>query len=72
MTGREYASEPVNAKGWSRWIRPVRMGYRLACCDCGLIHEIDFALIGHPPGKSIVFRARRDSLATAAHRRSKK
>jgi hypothetical protein len=24
------------------WIRPVRRGYKLACCDCGLVHLVNF------------------------------
>jgi hypothetical protein len=24
------------------WVQPVRKGYRLACCDCGLVHTLDF------------------------------
>jgi hypothetical protein len=24
------------------WIFPIREGYRLACCDCGLTHKFDF------------------------------
>lgn len=24
------------------WIRPVPRGYKAACCDCGLVHKIDF------------------------------
>lgn len=71
MAGRTYKPEREQANGWSKWIRPVRKGYRLACCDCGLIHEIDFALINWPPGKKIIFRARRDNRATAAHRRGR-
>lgn len=24
------------------WIQPVRRGYKMACCDCGLVHRMDF------------------------------
>jgi hypothetical protein len=24
------------------WQQPVRRGYKLACCDCGLVHKMDF------------------------------
>ena len=24
------------------WITPRRKGYKLACCDCGLVHEVNF------------------------------
>lgn len=54
--------------GWSEWIHPLP-GYLMQCCDCGLIHEMEFA-IGRRSGDGplnegeteeavIVFRARR-------------
>lgn len=24
------------------WVRPTPTGYRHACCDCGLVHRMDF------------------------------
>lgn len=29
----------------NEWIIPVMKGYRMACCDCGLVHELDFKVI---------------------------
>ena len=26
------------------WVQPVRRGYKLACCDCGLVHTMDFRI----------------------------
>jgi len=26
------------------WVQPIRRGYRMACCDCGLIHHMDFRI----------------------------
>lgn len=26
------------------WIQPVPRGYKLACCDCGLVHRMDFRI----------------------------
>jgi hypothetical protein len=26
----------------AEWVRPVRKGYKMACCDCGLVHGLDF------------------------------
>lgn len=41
--------------GWSRWVQPVKKGYLLACCDCSLVHRMDFRIVsGH-----IQFRAQR-------------
>jgi hypothetical protein len=51
------------------WIRPMpQTGHMMACCDCGLIHRMDFRVY---KGK-VVFRAYRDNRATANRRRRKK
>lgn len=26
------------------WIRPKRRGFREQCCDCGLVHDVDFRI----------------------------
>lgn len=54
--------------GWTRWIQPVRKGYRMACCDCGLVHNMDFRITVN----RIQFRVRRNNRSTAAIRRRKK
>lgn len=51
-----------------QWIAPKRRGYRLACCDCGLVHELEFRLMPHGGGKRIIFRAYRHRRATASMR----
>ena len=53
------------------WIQPVRRGYKLRCCDCGLVHKLDFRLVPTKAGTFIHFRAFRDNRATAACRRKK-
>lgn len=51
------------------WIKPMpQTGHKMACCDCGLIHRMDFAVRG---GK-VIFRAVRDNRATANRRRRMK
>ena len=40
-------------------------GFKMQCCDCGLIHVIDFRIVR----KNIQLRVRRDVRATAAARR---
>jgi hypothetical protein len=50
------------------WVQPVRVGYKMACCDCGLVHRLDFRV--HK--KRIQFRAFRDNRSTAMMRRWKK
>ena len=47
------------------WEYPVRKGYKLKCCDCGLVHTFDFRLRN---GK-IEYRVYRDNRATAQVRR---
>lgn len=55
------------------WIAPVRKNYEMECCDCGLVHRLDFRLIPwRNGGKRIIFRAFRDKRKTAATRRKKK
>ena len=30
--------------GWSEWLYPMpRKGYMFKCCDCGLVHEMQFS-----------------------------
>jgi hypothetical protein len=28
--------------GWTRWVQPVPKGYLMECCDCGLVHRMNF------------------------------
>lgn len=50
------------------WVQPVLRGYKVACCDCGLVHVVDIRIRnGH-----VQFRAKRDNRATAARRRWEK
>lgn len=25
-----------------QWVQPQRKGYKMSCCDCGLVHTVDF------------------------------
>ena len=53
------------------WTRPIGHGYRIACCDCGLVHDIDIR-IADDSGEGVVeFRATRNNRATAARRRAR-
>lgn len=59
--------------GWSEWTEPIMKGYLMQCCDCGLVHEMQFRALeqtgpadetGTWPAKTIKagrisFRARR-------------
>lgn len=46
------------------WVEPTN-DYKMACCDCGLIHKMEFRV---RKGK-VQFRAFRDNRATAQRRR---
>ena len=46
---------PVGPRGFSRWVEPVQRGYLLECCDCALVHEMEFRIRDGQPQ----FRARR-------------
>jgi hypothetical protein len=64
-----YTQVIENDDGWSDWIQPLMSGYRMACCDCGLVHEMDFRIENTSAGEARVqFRASRHSRATAAKR----
>lgn len=54
--------------GWTRWVQPIEQGYRMSCCDCGLVHEMDFRI---HDGR-VQFRARRHRRSTAAVRAHKR
>lgn len=42
------------------WVQPIRRGYRMKCCGCGLIHRIDFRLVKRGRGHKIQLRAFRE------------
>lgn len=76
----------VGEDGWCEWIYPRMDDYRLACCDCGLVHEMQLKIVHvkHLPGGQmlvkdsrstslgVAFRAKRHERATAQTRRHMK
>lgn len=60
--GKRYATP---APG--EWVLPVRRGYKLACCSCGLVHRIDFRV----RKRRVEFRAFLAPRSTAMVRRWK-
>lgn len=42
------------------WVQPVKKNYRMACCDCCLVHSLDFRIVKN----RIQFRARRNNIST--------
>jgi hypothetical protein len=68
----KYTKYRAKDDGWSIWVHPIRGGeeqakefYKFCCCDCGLVHDIDFR--EHPAG--FMFRVRRNRRATGQVRR---
>lgn len=72
--------------GWTKRVIPEMKGYRMACCDCGLVHDLVFTAIKvvedlgngsfayrdlDPKKYRVVFKARRNNRSTAAIRRKK-
>ncbi len=50
------------------WIQPVRKGYKMACCDCGLVHTINFRI----KNNRVQFQVFRNNRSTAMVRRHMK
>ena len=58
--------------GWSDWVHPLP-GYLMRCCDCGLVHEMQTAIVstneastatadGEDEDHIVIFRMRRAAL----------
>lgn len=54
------------------WQRPTKKNYRFACCDCGLVHLMEFKHIKWGRGRKIIFRAWRDITETDRLRKREK
>lgn len=55
----------------NEWVQPIRKGHKMMCCDCGLVHDMDFRLVPRVNGQGqfIQFRGRRNKRSTAQARR---
>lgn len=62
--------------GWSIWQEPILSPsvYRMACCDCGLVHDLEFTIGKSEDGITdrVHFRARRNPRSTGQMRRRTK
>ncbi len=57
--------EPAKGSEWTDWVQPIRKGYAMGCCDCGLVHTLQFKLVPYGDGKhKIRFRVKRDEAST--------
>lgn len=64
--------EPEGPRGFSRWVQPEMRRYLLQCCDCGLVHEMQFRIAVGPKRQHVQFRARRAERYTAVARANRK
>lgn len=63
----EFKLQPaVMPDGWCDWVMPVMDDYRMKCCDCGLVHQMEFHVATHEGVDRVEFRMRRESPAAAA------
>lgn len=35
----------ANEDGWTDWQKPIMRSYLLQCCNCNLIHSVDFRVV---------------------------
>jgi hypothetical protein len=42
MEPTEFLVNHPNEDGWCDWQLPHMRGYLMKCCDCGLVHEVEF------------------------------
>jgi hypothetical protein len=71
-------------KGDAGWQYPVMKGYKMGCCDCGLVHNVDFEVFKELPptadrsevrpleGYKVRINVTRNNRSTAALRREGK
>lgn len=69
--GRSIETMTPDDEDWSEWIHPLP-GFRIQCCDCGLVHEMEAAIgqtatedvprnDGETKNRVVLFRMRRVS-----------
>lgn len=56
---------PIQQEG--EWVTPKMRNFKLMCCDCNMVHRMDFRVIDG----AVEYRVFRDNRATAAARRKK-
>jgi hypothetical protein len=67
---QDFIEHKVKNEGdWSEWVNPDSEQYFMKCCDCGLVHEMQFKVVKYSEGDECefiddadlqsVFRARR-------------
>lgn len=41
----KFKQEKVKNGIWTGWVRPMMNRYHMACCDCGLVHTMNFRAV---------------------------
>lgn len=69
-SAREVKEEDFKKIIDGEWVQPIRNGYLFKCCDCELVHSMDFRIVKSGRGSFIQFRATRKprSIASPAPR----
>jgi hypothetical protein len=50
---------------WTEWVQPIEQGYKFCCCDCGLVHQMNFRI---EDGR-VQLQVKRDNRSTGQIRR---
>jgi len=64
-----YKTHEAGENGYTEWVTPVEVGYKMSCCDCGLVHSLDFRVTDD---YRVQFRVRRNERSTGQVRRHMK
>lgn len=48
-------------KAFTSWIQPDMGDFKFACCDCGMVHDMRFRVVGHG---AVQFKLRRNKKET--------
>lgn len=54
------------------WARPTMKGHKMMCCDCGLVHQVDFKVIHWGKGHKVLLKSKLLKRATGQARRHMK
>ena len=68
MRLKHFRTEKEGDNGWSRWVQPVERNYPMSCCDCGLVHRMEFRVLR----ERVQFRAQRAPAYTSRERKRTK
>ncbi len=59
MKAKRFRQETqLTRRGFSHWVQPQMRKYLVCCCDCNLVHEMQFRVVGARKLR-VQFRARR-------------